>query len=1053
MQVSRWGTLLLCLVALSLEGANGQTWVQKIGGSGLGNPLAVNPVNHDIVYAAAGTARIYISRNQGYSWGDYGNIVPGGGIIKSICVSPRDTLKLLAGVEMSGGSFDQIARTTDGGVTWTDVWGGTFSYYGQPIEFAPEHPDTVYTMGSDTLWRSTDFGATWDTVSRVTGFNTWCDASIRPDSARILLLGDNASGIWKTTDAGVTWAQKYSTFGEIPSIAIDPLAPHVAYASKYGGGGGIVKTTNGGETWFNLSVPSGTRDTWWITCSHEYPGYVYYGTYTGDTAATGIYLSRNSGATWQRYAVGLWPSAILNYGLVVVDSLTVIAFQGNGISKLQFPTAAHLSSPNGGEHFQTGTVHPISWTSSYLPLVNLEYSTNDGSTWSLIADSLLSAASPYLWSVPAALSSACRVRVADTRFSGAADASDSSFTISSALISISAPGAGVSWQAGASKEIVWSSAGVAAARLDYSVDSGATWMTVTQVAAGSGSYLWTVPDLPSNRCRVRLTDTGDSLVWAQSGLFTIAERRVFTARIRVRDSGNISDTLAFGAGGGATDGIDPPFGETERSPKPPAGTFDARWRVAPGNGTNIDIRDTLSPVHDRNLFTVEFQPGPSGYPVTLSWSVDSLGAGTFILRDTLTRGLVYSADMRRESTLVVTNASVTALEILECASVSVDIAGNGAWTLVSLPVVTGDRRKSTLFPYALSPAYSYGAGYTQRDTLEYGQGYWIKTEQTSLQGCALPLDTIHVKTGWNIIGSLSGPVALGAITAVPESLVASSFYGYQNGYFTADSILPGRGYWVKAKSDGLLVESAAAEVRASSPRKAPGTALMSSLRISDGAGGAQELRFGPSVSVARDEMPPPPPEGGFDARFSSSSMMAGYPENFENELHFPISVNSVGKRLFFSWHVENEEKFTYILSEIEDTRVVSQLGLTSDGNANFTHHSHSSFDLTVRRTTGTSGVPHGYSMGELYPNPFNPTTRCTFSLPVEARVSITVYSLLGRVVATLINETRAPGVYAVEWNAGGDGDGIGSGVYYVRMTVSPDQGPGFTRVEKVLYLK
>lgn len=1046
---------IACLLALSLpQGARGQTWVQKIGGSGLGNPLTVNPLNHDILYTAAGTSRIYVSRTRGYSWANYGNIIPGSGIIKSICISPLDTLTLLAGVEMSGGFPDRISRTTDGGATWTNVWSGSFSYYGQPVEFSPSHPDTVLVMGADTLWRSIDFGATWDTVSRVSGFNTWCDANIRPDSANIILLGDNTSGIWKTTDGGVSWVQKYSTIGEIPSIAIDPFNPGVAFASKYSGGGGIVKTTNGGETWFNLTVPSANRDTWWVTCSLEHPGFVYYGTYTGDTAATGIYLSRNSGSSWQRYSHGLYPSALLNYGLLAVDSLTVVGFQGNGVYRLQFPTAAHLGAPNGGEYFQTGSVHPISWTSSYLTRVKLEYSTDNGASWLLIADSLSPGASPYSWTIPAALSAACRVRVSDGGFSGTTDMSDSTFVITSALIVIDEPQTGEVWNVDAVKEIAWTSGGVATVVVEYSTDSAATWTAITQVPAASGSLWWVVPAVPSENCFIRLTDIADTLVFGVSGRFTIEARREFSAIIRVSDNGAAEDSLEFGAAAGATDAIDPAFGESELTPAPPAGTFDVRWAVTGTNGSLADIRDTLGGANEENLFTGLVQPGPGGYPVTLVWSPESLGAGTLILRDAATQGSVYSVDMRKESTLVIGSAEASAFEIANCASVTIQIESNGGWSLVSLPVETADRRKITLFPYATSAAYAYANGYSLRDTIDYGSGYWLKTERVSLTGCALGADTIDVQSSWNIIGSLSSPVAVASLSTLPSGILTSSIYGYNSGYFVADTIMPGQGYWVKADADGLLYLAAAPELfRAQIQRPGPERPAVS-LIVSDGMGGSQTLEFGPGGGSPLSEMPPPAPEGGFDARFTSSRMREEHPKEFENELLYPISVQSGSKQIFFSWRVENEENFSYILTEINDTRELSRVRLTSDGSTNFTLHKHSSFALSVRHTTGTTRVPVAYSMGEFYPNPFNPATKFAYAVPVRAKVTVVVYSVLGKAVATLVDGTVDAGAYEQTWSgAGDDGLVVSSGVYYVRMSASSGEGAGFTRVQKVLYLK
>ncbi|HEV8537920.1 MAG TPA: hypothetical protein VGR15_03255, partial [Bacteroidota bacterium] len=278
---------VIILILIPLEIGISQTWVQKVTSSALGNSLAVNPLDSNIIYGSPGSRFVHISRDRGYTWQQKGNGVPVAGvqpnIIKSIAVNPLDTLQLLVGVESSGSEFDRILKSTDGGLSWTQTWAGSFYYYGKPVEFEPRHPDTVYTMGNDTLWRSIDFGSTWDTVTvrRNGDFNAWCDAEIRPDSANIIFLGDAGTGIWKTTDHGATWRKVFAAIasGEVPSIAIDPFNVQVMYATRFSGGGGVIKSTDGGETWQALTTPVGFSSTWWITCSAEHPGYVYFGVF------------------------------------------------------------------------------------------------------------------------------------------------------------------------------------------------------------------------------------------------------------------------------------------------------------------------------------------------------------------------------------------------------------------------------------------------------------------------------------------------------------------------------------------------------------------------------------------------------------------------------------------------------------------------------------------------------------------------------------------------------------------------------------------------------
>ena len=90
-----------------------------------------------------------------------------------------------------------------------------------------------------------------------------------------------------------------------------------------------------------------------------------------------------------------------------------------------------------------------------------------------------------------------------------------------------------------------------------------------------------------------------------------------------------------------------------------------------------------------------------------------------------------------------------------------------------------------------------------------------------------------------------------------------------------------------------------------------------------------------------------------------------------------------------------------------------------------------------RGTGGTSDVgenrttpPQEYRLFQNYPNPFNPTTKIQFTIVNRQLTIVNVYDLVGREVATLVNEVKEPGTYTVQF----DGSGLSSGVYFCVMT-------------------
>ncbi|MFH1735790.1 MAG: T9SS type A sorting domain-containing protein, partial [bacterium] len=88
-------------------------------------------------------------------------------------------------------------------------------------------------------------------------------------------------------------------------------------------------------------------------------------------------------------------------------------------------------------------------------------------------------------------------------------------------------------------------------------------------------------------------------------------------------------------------------------------------------------------------------------------------------------------------------------------------------------------------------------------------------------------------------------------------------------------------------------------------------------------------------------------------------------------------------------------------------------------------------DFTILNTTTTSKpLPSSLTLLTSHPNPFNPLTTINFSLPKEGLVKLTVYDLLGRQVALLVNGHRDAGIHDVSFDA----QNLASGVYIYRLT-------------------
>jgi hypothetical protein len=283
-------------------------------------------------------------------------------------------------------------------------------------------------------------------------------------------------------------------------------------------------------------------------------------------------------------------------------------------------------------------------------------------------------------------------------------------------------------------------------------------------------------------------------------------------------------------------------------------------------------------------------------------------------------------------------ATLDTLPLVTYSGVTMNV--RAGWNMLSLPVLPSGIPASLVFPGSAGVPIAYTTAYEFRDTIRTGLGYWVRYASDGsfpITGDTLSTDTVEVTTGWNLIGSVTRPVATGSVTSDPPAIMTSGFFGYNGSYVHASTIEPGKAYWVKVYQSGRLILSSGA---AATPGK--------TIRIVD-----------------LGERPPDPPEPA----------------------------------------------------------------------------------------TAIVPVPATFSLGQNYPNPFNPTTQISYSVPASpGRVTLAVYDILGREVATLVNEVKQPGVYHASWNAAD----YSSGIYTYRLKFTPlrvggtGTGRAFSEVKKMV---
>ncbi len=107
-----------------------------------------------------------------------------------------------------------------------------------------------------------------------------------------------------------------------------------------------------------------------------------------------------------------------------------------------------------------------------------------------------------------------------------------------------------------------------------------------------------------------------------------------------------------------------------------------------------------------------------------------------------------------------------------------------------------------------------------------------------------------------------------------------------------------------------------------------------------------------------------------------------------------------------------------------------------------------SVNPTTNIVNEDDNFPSTYSLSQNYPNPFNPVTTISYQIPKTEFVSLKVYDILGRAVATLVNEEKPAGSYEVEFNPASSIKNPASGIYFYKITAG-----SYIETKKMILLK
>jgi Leucine-rich repeat (LRR) protein len=347
------------------------------------------------------------------------------------------------------------------------------------------------TIANVKLEYSTNSGSSWNTIIDSTtnsGTYNWTVPNT-PSAACLVRITDTAGTANDISDAVFTiTAQRTVT----------------------------VTAPNGGQRWF---IDTTYAIAWSSTGSISNVK-IEYSTTSGSSWNTIIASTSNTGT--YNWTVPNTPS--VNCLVRIGDTSGTASDTSDSVFTIDpYPTVT-VTAPNGGETWIAYTTHAITWTNTgTIATVNLEYSTNNGTSWTSIATSVTNTGS-YDWEIPYISSTNCLVRVSDTTTT-ASDTSNAVFTLElPPSLTVTSPNGGESWVRRSTHTITWTWTGtVGDVKIQYTLNAGSSWTTITSSTPNDGSYQWTLPNVTSNKtqCLVKIEAINGSAVDTSDAYFTI----------------------------------------------------------------------------------------------------------------------------------------------------------------------------------------------------------------------------------------------------------------------------------------------------------------------------------------------------------------------------------------------------------------------------------------------------------------------------------------------------------------------------------------------------
>lgn len=920
-----------------------------------------------------------------------------------------------------------VITSTDGLSNYTMSFIDDFRIDVWAVDFVTS--ELGYLCGENGLvMKTTNGGQSW------TAQNSWVTSrlyDIKFLNADSGLIAGASGLVLKTTDGGNTWVTTY--YQTSTNYTLEVVNRNLVFIGSAASTGRLAKSTDFGTTWTPITHSAIGSSVYSIFFINENVGWI-------GTASSGILFTSDGGTNWTQQI----PSSNIIYDIKFLNPEIGFAVDSRGII---------YSTTNGGTNWSTyqtpakRALRAIEIDGSNIYVVgdagSMYRSTNLGVSWeekfSYIGQALefqrrvifVNNNVGYICggSTTTADSLGYVLKTTD----GGETWVQLPYNFKTQLYAIAAP----------NENVIYTSAG--SSLVFKSTDGGENWTRTT--IFGTATTLWDIQFYDENlgyACgssgRVFKTTNGGASWSLLSGPFGTST----LYSIAILDSTSLIITGVSALAYKSTDGG---ASWTQLSPGIPGSYFIVRFKDNVGYiGSFVSPSGYVSKSTDwGNTWTAL-----TSYPGTQSvWGIAVKSADTVFVNDLY--GYVFYSTNGGTTWIEVprvygTNSfycSVAGEKLFISGSNGAIIKGsfppppppetrvvsyNAGWNLLSVPLITNDMRKTTLFPDAVSSAFAYQDGYYIDDTLKLGKGYWLKfNDQGSVNviGYKAQNYSINLNAGWNLFGVFDFSVQANDVITSPPNIIASSFFKYDKGYKIAEALEVGKGYWIKLSQAGTLTFPSYIAKEGTRFENPFADALK--IKVSDYAGNSSELFITQNQKIKFAELPPTPPAGIFDIRFDNDRIVETFDDEFKT-----IQINSAVYPVTIELKGFNAEVQDCISGDLINQKLSAGEKLLIT-NPNITI-------LKVRPTN----IVYDFALYQNYPNPFNPVTTIKFSIPEKQNVKISVYNALGQKIKVLFDEIKDAGIYTINF----DGSELSSGIYFYRI----DAGK-YSDVKKMILMK